>query len=110
MIDYVDVDGFGRNFIARRLLDATSMKEALQVVIRPDAFVGHNYQIMSLDKREAYQMRMLAYKKFHVPLPLEAPKKLYLLYVDRKTADRGIKNQDEILEILSSYPGVCILY
>ena len=63
-----------------------------------------------IDKREAYQMRMLAYKKFHVPLPLEAPKNLYLLYVDRKTADRGIKNQDEILEILSSYPGVCILY
>lgn len=58
MIDYVDVDGFGRNFIARRLLDATSMKEALQVIIRPDAFVGHNYQIMSLDKREAYDIEV----------------------------------------------------
>ena len=61
-----------------------------------------------LDKREAYEMRMLAYKKFKAPLPLEAPEKLFLLYMDRKTVDRGIKNQDEILEILSSYPGVGI--
>lgn len=59
-----------------------------------------------LSKREAYQMRMLAYKKFHAPLPLGVPKNLFLLYMDRKTANRGIKNQDEILEILSSYPGV----
>ena len=59
-----------------------------------------------IDKREAYQMRMLAYKKFHAPLPLGVPKNLFLLYMDRKTANRGIKNQDEILEILSSYPGV----
>ena len=59
-----------------------------------------------LDKREAYQMRMLAYKKFHAPLPLGVPKNLFLLYMDRKTANRGIKNQDEVLEILSSYPGV----
>ena len=58
MNEFVDVDGFARNFIARRLLDATSMKEALQVVIRPDAFVGHNYQIMSLDKREAYDIEV----------------------------------------------------
>ena len=59
-----------------------------------------------LSKREAYQMRMLAYKKFHAPLPLGVPKNLFLLYMDRKTANRGIKNQDEVLEILSSYPGV----
>lgn len=59
-----------------------------------------------IDKREAYQMRMLAYKKFHAPLPLGVPKNLFLLYMDRKTANRGIKNQDEVLEILSSYPGV----
>ena len=51
-------------------------------------------------------MRMLAYKKFHAPLPLGVPKNLFLLYMDRKTANRGIKNQDEVLEILSSYPGV----
>ena len=52
------MDGFGRNFIARRLLDATSMQEALHVVIRPDAFVAHNYQIMSLNHREAYDVEV----------------------------------------------------
>ena len=59
-----------------------------------------------LSKREAYQLRMLAYKKVHAPGPLGVPKNLFLLYMDRKTANRGIKNQDEVLEILSSYPGV----
>lgn len=59
-----------------------------------------------LDKKEAYQIRMLAYKRYKAPLPLQPPKKLYLLHVDRATANRGIKNQDEITAILQNYPGV----
>lgn len=51
-------------------------------------------------------MRMLAYKRFKTPLPLVPPKQLYLLYIDRGTTNRGIKNQEEIISILSSYPGV----
>lgn len=49
---------------------------------------------------------MLAYKRYKAPLPLQPPKKLYLLHVDRATANRGIKNQDEITVILQNYPGV----
>ena len=52
------MDGFGRNFIARRLLDAKSMKEALSIIISPDYFVAHNYQIMSLDERVAYDIEV----------------------------------------------------
>lgn len=53
-----------------------------------------------LDPKEAYQMRMLSYKRFKAPLPMAPPKKLYLLFVDRATANRGIKNLEEILVIL----------
>lgn len=58
MINDVDVNGFGRNFIARRLLDVQSMEEALHTIISPDYFVAHNYQLMSLDKREAYDIEV----------------------------------------------------
>ena len=56
----------------------------------------------SVDKKEAYQIRLLAYKRYGAPLPLQPPAKLHLRYVDRKTRDRGIKNQEEIMEILQT--------
>ena len=47
------MNGWGRNFVTRRLLEAKSLDEALHVVMNRNCFVGHNYQIMSLTQREA---------------------------------------------------------
>ena len=58
------------------------------------------------NKKEAYQIRMLAYKRFNAPIPLEPPKLLYLLYVDRATKNRGIRNQDEVIAYLKNFKGV----
>ena len=61
-----------------------------------------------MHKKEAYEIRMLAYKRYQAPLPLHSPKKLYFLFVDRGTVTRGIYNHEEIVELLSYYPGVVI--
>lgn len=34
------------------------MKEALDIIIRPDYFVAHNYQLLSLTEREAYDIEV----------------------------------------------------
>lgn len=34
------------------------MAEALQIIISPDYFVAHNYQLLSLSKREAYDIEV----------------------------------------------------
>lgn len=62
-----------------------------------------------LDKKEAYQIRMLAYKRYHVPLPLEAPTKLHLRYIDRATANRGIQNQDDVNVVLRNITDVGVI-
>lgn len=54
----VDTKGWGRNFVTRRLLEAKSIDEALHVVMNPKCFVGHNYQIMSLSERRAYDVEV----------------------------------------------------
>ena len=59
-----------------------------------------------LSKKEPYEIRMLAYKRYQAPLPLQPPQKLNLLFVDRGTTTRGIYNHEEIVELLSYYPGV----
>ena len=50
----VDKKGWGRNFVTRRLLEARSIDEALNT----NCFVGHNYQIMSLSERRAYDVEV----------------------------------------------------
>ena len=55
-----------------------------------------------IHKKEAYQIRLLAYKRYRAPLPLSPPDKLHLRFVDRKTRNRGMINQDEILSILQN--------
>ena len=62
-----------------------------------------------IDKKEAYQIKLLAYKRYRAPLPLSSPAKLHLRFVDRSTKDRGIQNQDEIVEILKNMPDVRIM-
>lgn len=62
-----------------------------------------------IDKKEAYQIRMLAYKRYQPPLPLNAPAKLHLLYVDRATKDRGIKNQEEVNVVLRNIKNVRVV-
>lgn len=52
------MNGWGRNFITRRLLDANSLDEALKIVMDRNCFVGHNYQIMSLSERAAYDIEV----------------------------------------------------
>lgn len=59
-----------------------------------------------LNRQEAYQIRMLAYKRFNVPIPTEPPKQLYLLFIDRATKNRGIRNQMEVIAYLKNYTGV----
>ena len=59
-----------------------------------------------LNKKEAYQIKLLAYKRYNTPLPLTAPAKLHVRFVDRSTKDRGIQNQEEIIEILKHIPEV----
>lgn len=54
----VDKKGWGRNFVTRRLLEAKSLDEALNIVMNPNCFVGHNYQIMSLSERRAYDVEV----------------------------------------------------
>lgn len=54
----VDKKGWGRNFVTRRLLEARSIDEALNIVMNPNCFVGHNYQIMSLSERRAYDVEV----------------------------------------------------
>ena len=51
-------EGWGRNFVTRRLLEARSIDEALNIVMNPNCFVGHNYQIMSLSERRAYDVEV----------------------------------------------------
>ena len=43
-----DFDGIARNFIARYLLDATSLDDAWERIRSTPHCVGHNYQIMDL--------------------------------------------------------------
>lgn len=43
-----DFDGIARNFIARYLLDATSLEDAWERIRSTPHCVGHNYQIMNL--------------------------------------------------------------
>lgn len=52
------MNGWGRNFVTRRLLEAKSLDEALHVVMNRNCFVGHNYQIMSLTQREAVDVEV----------------------------------------------------
>ena len=52
------MNGWGRNFVTRRLLDAKSLDEALNVVVNPNCVVAHNYQIMSLSERTAYDVEV----------------------------------------------------
>ena len=52
---------------------------------------------------------MLAYKRYQPPLPLNAPAKLHLLYVDRATKDRGIKNQEEVNVVLRNIKDVRVV-
>lgn len=54
----LDVDGWGRNFVTRRLLEAKSLDEALDVIIDKNCFVGHNYQLLSLAERRAYDVEV----------------------------------------------------
>lgn len=54
----VDKKGWGRNFVTRRLLEARSIDQALNIVMNPNCFVGHNYQIMSLSERRAYDVEV----------------------------------------------------
>ena len=61
-----------------------------------------------LNKKEAYQIKLLAYKRYNTPLPLTAPAKLHVRFVDRSTKDRGIQNQEEIIEILKQIPDVSL--
>lgn len=55
---------------------------------------------------EANQIRMLAYKRYKPYLPTTSPSKLALRFVDRNTANRGIKNVEEIVELLKNQNGV----
>ena len=43
---------------APRQLEARSIDEALNIVMNPNCFVGHNYQIMSLSERRAYDVEV----------------------------------------------------
>ena len=52
------MNGWGRNFVTRRLLEAKSLDEALHIVMNRNCFVGHNYQIMSLTQREAVDVEV----------------------------------------------------
>lgn len=61
-----------------------------------------------IDKKEAYQIRLLAYKRYRAPLPLYPPAKLHLRFVDRNTRDRGMINQAEIVSILQNTNDVCV--
>ena len=62
-----------------------------------------------IDRREAYQIRILAYKRFYAPLPLAVPKLLRLRFLDRRTPTRGIKNQEEVIQALRDYNGVSVV-
>lgn len=59
-----------------------------------------------LDKKEANQIRMLAYKRYRPYLPTTSPSKLALRFIDRSTPNRGIKNLAEIVELLKHVNGV----
>lgn len=59
-----------------------------------------------IDKKEANQIRILAYKRYRPYLPVTAPSKLALRFIDRSTANRGISNLAEIIELLQRQNGV----
>lgn len=44
--------------MTRRLLEAKSLDEALDVIIDKNCFVGHNYQLLSLAQRRAYDVEV----------------------------------------------------
>ncbi|KAK8790989.1 hypothetical protein WA158_005620 [Blastocystis sp. Blastoise] len=50
--DSFDIDGLSRSFVARELLDATSISEALRIISKKNYFVGHNYQLAPVNKGE----------------------------------------------------------
>ncbi|OAO15240.1 cysteine protease family C45 [Blastocystis sp. ATCC 50177/Nand II] len=63
--------GWGRNFVTRRLLEARSIDEALNIVMNPNCFVGHNYQIMSLSERRAYDVEVAPFGVYGFYTPME---------------------------------------
>ena len=65
-----NVNGWGRNFVTRRLLDAKSLDEALNVVVNPNCFVAHNYQIMSLSERTAYDVEVAPFGVYGMFTPM----------------------------------------
>ncbi|CBK25209.2 uncharacterized protein [Blastocystis hominis] len=65
-----NVDGWGRNFVTRRLLEAKSLDEALDVIIDKNCFVGHNYQLLSLAQRRAYDVEVAPFGVYGVFTPM----------------------------------------
>lgn len=47
-------------------------------------------------------MKLLAYKYYHIPLRIEKPEKLDVLFLYRNDSRRGIKNTEEILNCIKN--------
>lgn len=48
----VNINGVGRNFVSRSILDAKSLDEAIQRVSIPNQATGHNINVIGLDERK----------------------------------------------------------
>ena len=59
-----------------------------------------------INLNEPLFMKQLAYREFHRHLRIHRPSTLAVLYLDRNSGRRGLKNRDELVVILSNFTDV----